>query len=111
MLRGIGSRVGIAETATHRSAHRSGRNMSELSNLKSRALRAHCPSRYLIAVLCISIAALFPRFLSAAPVWAGYAGDAQHAAISTIASQSLQAIHWQTSVDLYPQFTNGDLLI
>jgi hypothetical protein len=47
----------------------------------------------------------------AAPVWSGYAGDAQHTATSAITSQPLQAIHWQTSVDLNPQYSSGELLI
>src|SRR5579863_10060548 len=45
------------------------------------------------------------------PIWSGYAGDAQHSANSSIASQPLQTIHWQTPVDLNPQFTGSDLLI
>jgi len=43
--------------------------------------------------------------------WGGYAGDAQHTAQSTVASQSLQRIRWQTSVDLQPQYDGTELLI
>lgn len=44
--------------------------------------------------------------------WSNYAGDAQHTAVSGAASQSLQTIHWQTAVDLNPQYSgNGALLI
>jgi hypothetical protein len=44
--------------------------------------------------------------------WSGYAHDPQHTAISTVASQSLDRVAWQTSVDLNPQYTTfGDLLI
>ena len=47
----------------------------------------------------------------AAPIWSGYAGNAQHTAVSTVASQPLQSIHWQTPVDLAPQYSGNDLLI
>ncbi|MFL5241324.1 MAG: fibronectin type III domain-containing protein [Gemmataceae bacterium] len=43
--------------------------------------------------------------------WSSYAGNAQHTATSTTASQSLDAIHWQTAVDLNPQYSGNDLLI
>jgi hypothetical protein len=43
--------------------------------------------------------------------WDGYAGNAQHTALSTVASQSLQTIHWQTPVDLDPLLIDDDLLI
>ena len=42
--------------------------------------------------------------------WGGYGENAQHSALSAIASQPLQAVHWSTPVDLDPQFSgNGDL--
>jgi hypothetical protein len=43
--------------------------------------------------------------------WSGYAHDPQHTAISTVASQSLDLVGWQTPVDLNPQYSGGDLLI
>jgi hypothetical protein len=43
--------------------------------------------------------------------WSGYARDAQHTAISAVASQSLDLVGWQTPVDLNPQYSGGDLLI
>ena len=43
--------------------------------------------------------------------WDGYADNAQHTALSTVASQPLQSIHWQTPVDLAPQFWGSELLI
>ncbi len=50
--------------------------------------------------------------MAAAQTWDGYAGNAQHTALSTVASQPLDAIRWETPVDLDPQFTaGGDLLI
>ena len=43
--------------------------------------------------------------------WSNYAGDAQHTALSGAGSQPLQAIRWQTPVDLDPQYTGTSLLI
>lgn len=44
--------------------------------------------------------------------WAGYGRDPQHTAISAVAAQSLNSIHWQTPVDLHPPGGGqGDLLI
>lgn len=52
-------------------------------------------------------------FLAAAPVflWSGYGHDAQHTALSTVAAQARNGIHWSTPVDLKPQTTSGELLI
>jgi len=66
---------------------------------------------YLIAWgACLALATAKPA-AAADPVWAGYAGDAQHTALSSVASQPLSTIHWQTPVDLNPQFSGNDLLI
>lgn len=44
--------------------------------------------------------------------WPEFALNPQHTALSTVASQPLQAIRWQTPVDLQPQYSiNGQLLI
>jgi hypothetical protein len=43
--------------------------------------------------------------------WNGYARDSHHSALSAVASQSLSRIHWQTPVDLQPQYADGELLI
>jgi hypothetical protein len=43
--------------------------------------------------------------------WIGLAGDPQHTGVSGVASQTLDAIHWQTPVDLSPSPSGGDLLI
>ena len=45
------------------------------------------------------------------PSWSGYAHDPQHTAISDVPSQPLMAIHWQTPVDLNPQYSGGNLYI
>jgi hypothetical protein len=48
----------------------------------------------------------------ATAAWSTFARDAQHTALSTTASQPLNQIHWQTPVDLQPQYNaNGSLLI
>jgi hypothetical protein len=43
--------------------------------------------------------------------WSGYAHEPQHSAIAPVASQPLKRILWQTSVDLNPQYSGGELLI
>ena len=43
-------------------------------------------------------------------VWDGLGQNAQHTALSAIASQPLQAVHWETPVDLDPYYAfSGDL--
>ena len=34
--------------------------------------------------------------------WANFGGNPQHTEISTVASQTMDSIHWQTSIDLQP---------
>ena len=41
------------------------------------------------------------RIVPVSPV-ASWGGDAQHTAVSSVASQSLSTIHWQTKVDNFP---------
>src|SRR5882724_3833564 len=43
--------------------------------------------------------------------WSDYAHDAQHSAISPVASQPLHRILWQTPVDLNSQYNGGELFI
>jgi len=46
------------------------------------------------------------------PSWSSYAGNAQHTAQSRVASDPLNRIHWQTPVDLAPQYSvTGELFI
>jgi hypothetical protein len=43
--------------------------------------------------------------------WSSLGHDPQHTGVADVGSQSLQQILWQTSVDLHPQYTGGELLI
>ncbi|MBV8502141.1 MAG: hypothetical protein JO006_10510 [Paucibacter sp.] len=46
------------------------------------------------------------------PLWSGYAGSAQHQAISGVATQALARVLWTTPVDLAPPYrAGGELLI
>lgn len=45
-----------------------------------------------------------------APVWGGFAQNAQHTAQSGVASQSLLGIRWQQVIDQAPPFSGNDLL-
>src|SRR5689334_21586205 len=45
------------------------------------------------------------------PAWFGYGRDAQHTAVSAIASQDLGRIAWSTAVDLAPQYTQSGVLL
>jgi hypothetical protein len=47
----------------------------------------------------------------AGPAWWGFGRDAQHSAVSAIATQDLNRIAWSTPLDLQPQYrSNGALL-
>jgi hypothetical protein len=49
---------------------------------------------------------------SGPPIWAGYGGNAQHTALSTVAAQPLQTVHWQTPIDkVLAGYQGGDLYI
>lgn len=41
--------------------------------------------------------------------WSQFGGDPQHTAVSSAASQPLQAVHWKTAVDLNPQIFNNEI--
>jgi hypothetical protein len=45
------------------------------------------------------------------PAWFGYGRDAQHTAVSVIASQDLGKITWSAAVDAAPQYTPGGALL
>ena len=66
--------------------------------------------RLLSAGLAVGLALVAP-FAHAQQLWGNYGGNPQHTAISSVRSQSLQTILWQTPVDLDPQYTNGEYLL
>jgi hypothetical protein len=45
------------------------------------------------------------------PAWVSYGGNAQHTAVSAIASQDLGRIAWSHAVDLAPQYTGSGALL
>ncbi len=45
------------------------------------------------------------------PVWSGLGNNAQHTAISTVPSQSMDGMRWSTPVDLAPEYDGYDLNI
>lgn len=57
------------------------------------------------ACLCVPAAA------QEQPAWRGYAGNAQHTAPAPAKGQRLKLVHWQTAVDLKPQYSGDSLLI
>lgn len=60
----------------------------------------------------VALAVAIARIASAEPsrpFWAGYARDAQHSALSTVASAPLTRVRWQTPVDRKPPY-RGDAL-
>ena len=68
--------------------------------------RAH--TAFLLALVAVSVC-LHARPALAIETWRCSAGNAQHTALSTVASQPLQTILWQAPVDLQPQYS-GDVL-
>jgi len=65
----------------------------------------------ILALVLVPFAAFQAPAAHAATTWGDYARNPQHTAISTVASQSLAQIVWQTPVDLDPQYVGDDLLI
>src|SRR5947209_4885846 len=59
----------------------------------------------------LALEPLEDRRTPTAALWQGYARDPQHSALSAAAAQPLNAIRWQTPVDLQPQYSGNDLLI
>jgi hypothetical protein len=74
----------------------------------------------LAAVAALAAFVGFPGFsqgqnvnsaVASSQAWNSFARDAQHTAQSPVRSQALNHIHWQTPVDLLPQYSGSDLLI
>ena len=69
------------------------------------------------AAACLSFALLASAGGGDSPLlhylrgWPGYAHNSQHTALSPVAAQPLNQIHWQTPVDLNPQYSGSLLLI
>ncbi len=60
----------------------------------------------LSAVFAVLLLASLPALQAHAdPVWGTFGGNARHTALSSHAAQPLQAVHWQTPVDLHPQYS------
>jgi len=75
-------------------------------NPKPRSPRTARPSGPTAALLVLAALAQGSPAIAA---WRMHAGNAQHTALSSVPTQALQQIHWQTPVDLNPQYT-GDVL-
>jgi hypothetical protein len=73
--------------------------------------KVRAPRRLRKASIRLQVEELEDRRIPSATPWSSYAANAQHTADSSVASQSLAVIHWQTPVDLNPQFSGNDLLI
>ena len=58
-------------------------------------------ARALTVALALTVSVCVPA--RADEIWSGFAGNAQHTALSSVASQPLDGIRWQTPVDLSPQ--------
>ncbi len=52
-----------------------------------------------------------PQAGSSAPVWAGFAGNAQHTSAAPASPQPLSRVRWHTPVDPAPDLSSGELLI
>jgi hypothetical protein len=59
----------------------------------------------------VAIALALAAATDARAAWTTYAGNAQHTALASVATQPLQQIHWQAPVDLQPQYVGNDLFI
>jgi hypothetical protein len=75
-------------------------------NHLARLVRCRPVVALLVSVGCV----FFPRSAPAqVGTWLTHAHDAQHTAVSSVASQSLSTIHWRVPVDLDPP--NGEIFI
>jgi hypothetical protein len=67
------------------------------------------PPAFFVVFLSVMWVCAAPYASAQTGAWPTHAHDSQHTAISTVASQPLAKIHWQTPVDLDPP--NGEILI
>jgi hypothetical protein len=74
-------------------------------------LRPHDILRSALRVVPVVLLGVSAFAAPARAAWRTYGGDAQHTAVSTVPAQALQVIHWQTPVDLWPQYTGTILYI
>ncbi len=70
------------------------------------------PQGKLVAVCAVALAAstLYPAIATAQTHWRSFGHDPQHTALSSVASQCMNGIRWQTPMDLYPDYGGGDHL-
>jgi len=74
------------------------------------------PHQYAFRTNLILFAAAFSALVSypavskAQAFWGQYAGNDQHSALSTVASQNLDQVLWSTPVDLDPQYSSSGVL-
>jgi len=64
--------------------------------------------RYLATAV---VGAILATGLTSFAQWKNFGRDPQHTGVSPVPSQTLNGIHWQTPVDLRPQYDGNDLLI
>src|SRR6266516_3112505 len=72
-------------------------------------MSARSPISALLIIAALGILLFSQR--ADAQSWNNHSRDSQHTALSSVASQPLNAIRWQTPVDLNPQYSGNDLLI
>src|SRR5436309_2112697 len=79
-----------------------------------RRIRISCLNSLAHSFVKRALSMLIPGILLAlaaeagAQGWLGYGSNPQHTALSPTSAQSLQAIRWQTPVDLNPQYNGSD---
>jgi flagellar hook capping protein FlgD len=61
--------------------------------------------------LALAVLALLFAAPAALAAWSMHGGNAQHTALATVPTQTLQQVHWQMPVDLNPQYSGTTLLI
>ena len=76
---------------------------------RSSRQRAICNNLFLCAAAIYTLV-VAPCVGTAQAFWGGYAGNPQHTALSTVASQNLDGILWTASVDLDPQYSGSGVL-